>query len=95
MCGLKGHACLVGVLLKGHTELKEPEHDVAEVLKEETLVGGVLLDPWVELLVVDESHVSWEHHEGLGGLVFVLFYPSQYLLLFVILAFNGSGRCEM
>ncbi|KAI6754245.1 hypothetical protein HG530_012759 [Fusarium avenaceum] len=46
--------------------------NVGEVLKEGVVILGILLNPGLELLVLDKSNVTWEHHEGLGRLVLVL-----------------------
>ncbi|KAI6760215.1 hypothetical protein HG531_013416 [Fusarium graminearum] len=48
------------------------EDDVGEVLEESVVVLGVLLNPRLELLVLNKSNVAGKHHERLGGLVLVL-----------------------
>ena len=68
--GLEGVG--LGILLEGNAELEELDDDGREVLEEEIVVVGVLLDPDLELLVLDEGHVGGKHHEGLGLLVLVL-----------------------
>lgn len=69
---LEDHWCLGGSLCEWNTQLEKLGDDGREVLEEELVVLGVLLDPWLEGLVRDQSHVGWKHHESLGGLVLVL-----------------------
>jgi hypothetical protein len=61
---LEGHALLS---LEGNTELEQLHDDVGEVMHEGVVVLGVLLDVGLEALVLDQSHVGGQHHEGLGG----------------------------
>lgn len=67
--GLEGPPLL---RLEGNTELKELEHDVGEVLDEQVVVLGVLLDPGTHGLVFDDGQVGWQHHQALGLGVLVL-----------------------
>ena len=62
----------LGVLGERNTELEELDNDVGEVIEEELVVGGILLNPLLELLVLNEGDVGGEHHEGLGLLVLIL-----------------------
>ena len=73
MRGLEDHPALLGGLGKGDAELEELEKDSREVLEPGLLILGVALDVLLEGLVGDEGHVGGEHHEGFGGLVFILF----------------------
>lgn len=90
----------LSVLLEGNTELEELDNDVGEVLEEELIVGGVLLNPLLELLVLDEGHVGGKHHEGLGLLVLKLLgavplLPLPLLVeeeLVVVVGQNGGGE---
>jgi len=88
-------------LLEGNSKLEELQDDVAEVLEEGIVVLGVLLDEGTELLVLDKSHVGWQHHKGLRSLVLVLLRAvplSRVPLLLkqksvVIVGDNSWGEC--
>src|SRR5689334_16656818 len=67
--GLEGPP--LGALGERHAQLKELGDDGREVLEEEVVVGGVLLHPLLELLVLDKGHVGGKHHQALGLLVLV------------------------
>lgn len=64
-----------------NTKLKEGGDDLGKVLEEQVVVGGVLLDPWHESLVLDQDVVGWQHHQALGGLVLVLLWTVPLLPL--------------
>lgn len=81
--GLESPSAALGAGSKGDAELEETEDDGGEVLEEEVVVLGVLLDPGLELLVLDKSHIGGKHHQGLGGLVLVLKHMSANLKLCV------------
>ena len=74
--GLHGPSAVLGASSEGDTELEEAKDDGGEVLEEEIVILGVLLDPRLELLVLNQRHIGGKHHEGLGGLVLVLFQVS-------------------
>lgn len=90
----------LGVLGEGNAELEELDNDVGEVLEEELVVGGVLLNPLLESLVLDEGHVGGKHHEGLGLLVLILLgavplLPLPLLVekeLVVVVSHDGRGE---
>lgn len=52
----------LSVGLEGYTELEKLGDDSSKVLEEETVVLGVLLNPWLHRLVLDESIVGRQHH---------------------------------
>jgi len=70
--GLEGPSALLGALGEGNTKLEELEDHGGEVLEEELLILGILVDPLSEALVSDKGHVGGKHHQGLGGLVLIL-----------------------
>lgn len=70
---LEGHSALLSRLSEGNAELKKLEDHIGEVFEEELLVRRVLLDVCLECLVGYECHVGRQHHQGLAGLVLILF----------------------
>lgn len=72
MAGLEGPSGVLGSRGEGDAELEQAEDHGGEVLEEGVVVLGVLLNPRLELLVLNKSHVSGQHHQGLGALVLVL-----------------------
>lgn len=98
--GLEDHLLILGTLGEGNAELEELDDHSGEVLEEEIVVGGILLDPGLELLVLDESHVGGKHHEGLGLLVLILLgaiplLPLPLLVekeLVVVVGQDGGGE---
>lgn len=62
----------LGVGLEGHTKFEKSSDDGSEVLEEEVIILGVLLNPRLHRLVLDESIVGGQHHQALGLGVLVL-----------------------
>lgn len=58
--------------LEGTAELQKSREGLGELREEVVVVVSVLLDPLLELLVLDKSVVSGEHHEGVGLVILVL-----------------------
>lgn len=56
---LEKHWASASRLSEWNTQLEELGDDSGEVLKEAIIVLGVYLDPLLESLVGNESHVSW------------------------------------
>jgi len=81
VCWLEGHPGLVCGFSKRNTELEKLGDDGGEVLEEEGFVGSVFLDVLLEGLIGDESHVGWKHHQGFGGLIFVLLRSLAHLMV--------------
>lgn len=54
---------------EGHTELKELDKDIRELLEKDIAVLGIAVDVGLEALVLNESHISGQHHESGSGLV--------------------------
>lgn len=71
---LEDHRSLLGGLSERNTEFEELDDDSREVLEEQVVVFGVLLDPSLEGLVTDEGQIGGQHHERLSGLVLILLY---------------------
>jgi hypothetical protein len=69
---LQGPSLVLGSLGEGNTQLEQLGDDGGKVLEEEVIVLGILLDEWLELLVLDQSVVRGQHHQGLAGFVLVL-----------------------
>ena len=55
--------------LEGDTQLKELDKDIRELLEEDITVLGIALDMGLEALVLDQSHISGQHHQSGSGLV--------------------------
>ena len=70
--GLEGHWSLASRLGERNTQLEKLDDDCGEVLEEKIVVLGIFLNPLFEGLVRNKSHIGRKHHQGLGGLVFVL-----------------------
>jgi hypothetical protein len=67
---LENHAG--AALCEWHAELEKLRDYGSEVLEEKIIILSICLDPLLEGLVRNESHVGREHHQGLGGLILVL-----------------------
>lgn len=55
--------------LEGNAELQKLDVDIGELLEEGILVLGVTVNVLAEDLVLDESNIGGQHHQGGGGLV--------------------------
>lgn len=78
--GLEGPSVVLAALSERNTELEQPDENGGEVLEEQVVVGGVLLNPGLESLVLNQDNIGGKHHEGLGGLVLVLLGAVPLLL---------------
>lgn len=70
--GLEDPALVLGALGEGDAQLEQLQGNGGEVLEEQVVVLGVLLDPGAEGLVLGQDNVGGQHHQSLGGLVLVL-----------------------
>lgn len=60
---------ILGLALERHTKLQKLDVNVSELLEESIVVLSITLNVLLEGLVVDQSHVGGQHHEGGGALV--------------------------
>lgn len=77
---LEGESGLLA-LSEGHTELEESHDSLAEVLEERIIVLRVLLNICLELLVLNQGHISRQHHQSLRLLVLELLWTIPLLPL--------------
>lgn len=95
---LEDPSLVLGVL-EWHTELKQSHNGLGKVLEEGIIVLCVHLGVLPEALVLDELHVSGQHHEALGldilkllGAVPLLVSPLLLEKELVVVIGQGSGR---
>lgn len=78
--GLEGPSVVLAALGERNTELEQLNENGGEVLEEQVVVSGVLLNPRLESLVLNKDNIGGKHHEGLGGLVLILLGAVPLLL---------------
>jgi hypothetical protein len=90
---------LVLRLLERHAKLKQRNDRIAKVLEEKVVILGIHLGVLPEALVLDQLHISGQHHERLGldvlellGAVPLLVSPLLVEQQLVVVVGHGGGR---
>jgi len=76
---------ILGLALERHSQLEQLDGGIGELFEEHIIVLGVSLDVLQEFRVFDECHIGRQHHQSLGGFVFILLgstpaLPTPFLL---------------
>ena len=70
---------IILLALKRHPQLKQLDNDIAEFLKENPIILSIPLNMLLKTRVLDERHISRQHHERLTPHILILLRPVPLL----------------